>query len=222
MTTILLSLIAFSAMALNTRDIETIRLQAYQQVQAQQEMINEVKSITAQAKQSHKFKDYTQFAKDMMAKILKGYEKNYHNESPQAFVAVSLSMPINTLRSIMGQAKKMNMPVIIRGLVNNDYRQTVARVTDILTQGLSQPIQSGFPIDPSNFERYDIHVVPAYIVTGKPCPKEGVCPTENYDTILGTITPVKAMQAIIKRGAVGVSSAKLALNNFVANGGKIK
>lgn len=85
----------------------------------------------------------------------------FAGDGPSAIkVFVSFSMPETALKSWMQEAAMIHAPVIVRGLVNNSFRATLAKMTALASEN-----QGGLQIDPLAFRRYHIEQVPAVVVT---------------------------------------------------------
>lgn len=76
---------------------------------------------------------------------------------------VSLSMPDNVLIPLLQQADEKQVPVLIRGLVNNDLQQTQQRLKQLMKKTSIQ----GVSVDPIAFERFDVKRVPTLVIENK-------------------------------------------------------
>lgn len=72
------------------------------------------------------------------------------------YVFISFSMPTALLRQYVQEAKQYNAILVLRGLIDNDFRKT----TTVLRQ-LDE--QAGAIIEPQLFQQYDIQAVPAIV-----------------------------------------------------------
>lgn len=79
--------------------------------------------------------------------------------STPVLIFISFSMPKESIKSWIAQARKIRAAVYIRGLINNSFKDTTKAVSE-LVQG--QP--GGLLIDPSLFKKYSIMQVPAVVV----------------------------------------------------------
>jgi type-F conjugative transfer system pilin assembly protein TrbC len=77
---------------------------------------------------------------------------------------VSLGMPKQLLIAYFKQAHKLGIPVVIRGLLKNDYQVTAQRLFSILYPQHQKPILGGVEIDPLWFSKYQVQVVPTLVV----------------------------------------------------------
>lgn len=119
-------------------------------------------------------------------------------------VFVSLSMPDRLLRETLISAHHYHIPVIVRGLVHNDMRATLARMFAIIhPKGTTTAIKGGFEINPLWFRAFDIKAVPAVVVAiqgGDNCYGNAPCPSRTFDVIYGNITIHDALKEIAKHG----------------------
>lgn len=74
---------------------------------------------------------------------------------------VSFSIPRNGLTTMLKNAAQFAVPVNIRGMINNDFRQTANTIFEI-TKGSNK---GGVQINPKAFLQYGITAVPALVVT---------------------------------------------------------
>jgi conjugal transfer pilus assembly protein TrbC len=79
-----------------------------------------------------------------------------------AIYFVSLGIPREGLLPMLKDARRYNIPTL-RGLVNNDMRQTAAAMFELSKEDKDAGVQ----IDPTLFTQYNITTVPALVVT---CP----------------------------------------------------
>lgn len=80
---------------------------------------------------------------------------------PAAMVFVSFSMPEDELRTRVSDAATLGVPVVLRGMVNGDMRQTGNRVAQLV----KDTGKGGVQIEPVAFRRYGITSVPVLLVT---------------------------------------------------------
>lgn len=80
-------------------------------------------------------------------------------------LCVSLGMPDLVLQQYLAQANKLQIPIVIRGMVNNDMKTTTNRLFSLLNPPDEKAIQGGVAIDPHPFRIAHITAVPALIVS---------------------------------------------------------
>jgi type-F conjugative transfer system pilin assembly protein TrbC len=104
--------------------------------------------------------------KDTKSKIIS-------NTDTSILIFISFSMPQESIKGWINQAKKVNAAVYMRGLVNNLFKDTIMAVNKLVQD---QP--GGILIDPTLFRKYAITQVPAVVVSRG----------ENFDVIYGDVT----------------------------------
>jgi conjugal transfer pilus assembly protein TrbC len=119
---------------------------------------------------------------------------------PQALYFVSFSMPEAGLKQVIQEAGRLQIPATLRGLLNNDMRQTAQAVLTLVTESLvNEAPRGGVQIDPTAFRRYGIKAVPALVVT---------CPS-GYDRIAGTLSLSQALQKVAEKGDCAATARAL-------------
>lgn len=107
--------------------------------------------------------------------------------SPQLFIFVSLGMPAESLKALAKQAKQAGGTLVLRGLIDNSLKKTLAKVMEILGK---EPF-SGLNIDPVAFRTFNIHAVPAVVVAAS---------HQTFDVVYGGVTLSYALQKINDEG----------------------
>ena len=106
-------------------------------------------------------------------------------------IFVSFSMPKESLKGWMREAEKIHAPVVIRGLVNNSFKATIQKMTE-----LAQDNHGGVQLDPTLFQRFQINQVPAVVVmSSSGCLPNQTC-REEYDVIYGDVHLSYALKRI--------------------------
>lgn len=106
-----------------------------------------------------------------------------------ALIFVSFSMPSDELRQRVQDAAALNIPVVIRGMVNGDMRATANAVAGLVKESNTGGIQ----IDPTVFRKYDISAVPVLIVA---CGNQG----DRVDRLQGDISLHQALKRVAEGG----------------------
>jgi len=141
---------------------------------------------------------------------------------PQLYVFVSFSMPEITLKRLLTQANQIEASLILRGLIDDDMGKTKDRISQLLEaddNGHTR-IQGGFAIDPTLFERFDIHQVPSFVLTDTPashCTDAG-CDEVSYARLSGDTTLEYALQTMQREAPAMETSATELLSRI--RGGK--
>jgi conjugal transfer pilus assembly protein TrbC len=113
----------------------------------------------------------------------------------QAIIFVSFSMPDLSLKQIIYDASRYQVPVVIRGLYKNSFRKTIEKLFELIKENN----KGGIAINPRWFKEYDIKAVPAVVVSQESVTKDG---TKKSDVIYGNIPLKKALSIIAERGEV--------------------
>lgn len=108
---------------------------------------------------------------------------------------VSLAIPKEGLKPMLGDARRFGIPATLRGLKENDFRKTAAAVYELA----KEDNDAGVQIDPTLFERYDVRAVPALVVT---------CPG-RYDIIRGSLPLEDALKEVVRRGECAGTARRL-------------
>lgn len=112
-----------------------------------------------------------------------------------AIYFVSLGIPREGLLPMLKDARRYNIPPTLRGLVNNDMRQTAALMFELNKEDKDAGVQ----IDPTLFSQYHITTVPALVVT---------CPG-RYDVIRGSLPLKEALEKVAESGDCAVTARQL-------------
>lgn len=128
------------------------------------------------------------------------------------YVAVSLSMPRDTLRKIVEDAHKANAAVVIRGPVHGSFKTTFRLMLDDFG-GIDQ---GGVQIDPRVFRQYHISQVPAVVVAKDAVPdcSSGIdCQRTEvpFDIVRGNISLDAALKLLAEKGRAAPDIAAAAL-----------
>jgi len=105
---------------------------------------------------------------------------------PSAQYFVSFSMPEEGLIVLIGETDRLRIPATLRGLINNDFRQTANAVLRLV----GEQKRGGVQVDPTAFKTYGITAVPTLIVACQ----------GHYDSVTGNIAPVQALRKIAEDG----------------------
>lgn len=106
-----------------------------------------------------------------------------------ALVFVSFSMPSDELKQRVQDAAALNIPVVIRGMVDGDMRATANAVAGLVKESNTGGVQ----IDPVTFRKYNITAVPVLIVA---CGNQG----DKVDRLQGDLTLHQALKRIAEEG----------------------
>lgn len=130
------------------------------------------------------------------------------------YVAVSLTMPPNSLRALARDAHKAGVKVVIRGLVDGSFQKTMVAARAAFAENSS----GGVAIDPQVFRAFDVDRVPTFIAATSPVlPCEGLdcesAPTPN-DRVAGNVSLAEALRLLATEGSEAPAAARQALERL--------
>ena len=112
-----------------------------------------------------------------------------------AQVFVSFSMPERLLIATLTDSARLGIPATLNGLTHNSMMETATKVGLLSNQVPNLILQ----IDPTAFERFGIHQVPALVVEKTGC----------FDVIYGHLPLMEGLNRIASHGACGFTTAEL-------------
>lgn len=98
------------------------------------------------------------------------------------FVFVSFSMPDSSIKGWLNEGKLVSAPLVIRGLVNNSFKETLNKVIEI-----AKDKEEGIILDPTLFKKFKIQKVPAVVVTNQTCNLVNLCDSSDYAVLYGDV-----------------------------------
>lgn len=137
------------------------------------------------------------------------YAWNKEMPGTNVLVFASFSMPKESLKNYLIEARKIQAPLLIRGLINNSFKDTTKAVMALLPDN-----KGGMLLDPTLFKRFNIKKVPAVVVIDKTCLLDDKC--ADYDVIYGNVTLAYALKKIAQQGSSQSSLAAEALKELEA------
>lgn len=181
---------------LNTRQINT-RLQ--QQITTDREWLKQQENISEQLrnkpqpemenwlKQQMQNNPLNAQDRSFIHKLAQQQQQAYQNKpNTGAIYFVSFSIPEEGLQRMLAETRRYGIPATLRGLVNNDMKQTVDAVSQLVQNGATEGVQ----IDPTLYSQYGITSVPALVVR---CEK-------GFDVIRGNLKLEQALQKMVSQG----------------------
>lgn len=178
--------------------------------------LNQLKSIEANAamgfsdaerhaifEKSRQYQNWaTQHQDQAMEKIK---PKNPEADVSGVVVFASLGMPETSLKQLITQAADLNVPIVIRGMYNNDFAATAQKVQSLIIDNSGESIMGGVEINPIWFKQFKISQVPAFVAIkdGK-CLGEPPCSPDNFDIVYGNVSLYHALETISRKGEHGV------------------
>lgn len=131
------------------------------------------------------------------------------------YIAVSLSMPPESLRQLARDANKSGATLVIRGLVGNSFAKTRTALKSVLVEGE----EAGLVIDPRVFQQFHVDRVPAVIASPQPvepCENGLECdrPDVPFDIVRGNISLEQSLKLLASRGEAAPGVARQALERL--------
>lgn len=181
---------------LNTRQINT-RLQ--QQITTDREWLKQQENISEQLRNKPQPEMENWLKQQMQNNSLNNQDRNFIHKLAQqqqqadqskpetsAIYFVSFSIPEEGLQRMFAETRRYAIPATLRGLVNNDMKQTVDAVSQLVQNGATEGIQ----IDPTLYSQYGITSVPALVVRCE----------NGFDVIRGNLRLEQALQKMVSQG----------------------
>lgn len=120
---------------------------------------------------------------------------------PPVMIFISFSMPIQSLKQWNVQAQQIGAPLIIRGLVNNSFKATTKKVSQLLVND-----KGGVQLDPVKFEQYHILQVPAVVIVGED--------KKDFDVVYGNVPLKQALEYLSEHAGKTKAQAKALLTKL--------
>lgn len=120
-------------------------------------------------------------------------------KNEKVIIFVSFSMPELSLKQIIHDAARYQVPVVIRGLYKNSFRKTIEKIFELIKENN----KGGIAINPRWFREYNIKAVPAFAITQEYGTKS--------DIVYGNIPLRKALKMVAEQGEAS-NTAKEILN----------
>ncbi|EMW7203866.1 type-F conjugative transfer system pilin assembly protein TrbC [Salmonella enterica] len=111
----------------------------------------------------------------------------HNKKQPVALYFVSFSIPEEGLLRMLPEARSLNIPALINGLIDNDMRKTASAVFRLTREKNTGGVQ----VDPTQFARFGITTVPSLVVT---------CNDGAFDLVRGNIHLRQALERVAAEG----------------------
>lgn len=150
-----------------------------------------------------KSKQYQEWATSLGKQAMEQIKpQNPEADAAGVMIFASLGMPETALKQLMQQASDFNVPVVIRGLWQNDFAATVKKVQSLILSDSGETMLGGVEINPVWFKQFNIQQVPAFVAIGKGlCINEPPCDPKSYDIVYGNVSLYNALETIANKGA---------------------
>ncbi|OJX11905.1 MAG: type-F conjugative transfer system pilin assembly protein TrbC [Caedibacter sp. 37-49] len=109
---------------------------------------------------------------------------------PTVLVFASFSMPETALKQLANDLKKVGGALVIRGLINNSFKDTSLYL---------QKLGEGVLLDPTLFEKFNIVAVPTFIIVEGDLKNEQ---TPRHDKLQGNVSLRFVLERAIKEGEI--------------------
>lgn len=140
----------------------------------------------------------------VMAQATHGLPENKRPQAAEgAMLFVSFSMPEPLLFALADEAAAFNIPLVLNGLVDGDFKKTVNTFARLTKEAKKSHLNfQGLSIDPVWFQQFQIQSVPALVVTTRPgeCAAQQVCSQQSFDVVYGNAGIKKGLELIAERG----------------------
>ncbi|STX84873.1 type-F conjugative transfer system pilin assembly protein TrbC [Legionella donaldsonii] len=120
-----------------------------------------------------------------------------------AILFVSFSMPKPLLLALADEAAQYHIPVVIKGLVQGDFNQTITTFAALEGEARQRHQRfTGLALDPLWFEQFNITQVPALVITQRlaSCEPQTICPNQPFDVVHGNISIEKGLELLSEKG----------------------
>lgn len=106
------------------------------------------------------------------------------------YIFISFSMPKATLENLDKAARKIGARLVIRGLKNNSFKETLRFIKEVKREGII------IDIDPESFKQFGVNLAPTFVVS------DGL----KYDKVVGNISVRYVLNKFIAEGDLPVLS----------------
>ncbi|WNJ82283.1 type-F conjugative transfer system pilin assembly protein TrbC (plasmid) [Cedecea neteri] len=135
---------------------------------------------------------------DLVSRLQQGIQSTQADDDKKTYPAVyfvSLGIPREGLLLMLKDAKRFGVPATLRGLLNNDMRQTAAEMFELTKEDKDAGVQ----IDPTLYSEYGITAVPALVVT---------CPG-HFDVVKGSLPLQEALEKVSTSGECAATARQI-------------
>lgn len=158
-------------------------------------------------------KPYQGFVEKM--RLTHDLSETHEDSVYDAMLLVSFSMPNTLLFSLADEASTYGIPLIIKGLKEDDFKKTIDTFYKLNKCASKENLKfEGVSIDPFYFQEHHIEKVPALVLIKRPsqCLPHTPCPLQKADVIYGNSKIKDALLTIKSKGELK-DFAQLILDN---------
>ena len=120
---------------------------------------------------------------------------SFNQPAPQVIIFISLTMPELSIKQIIQDAACYEIPVVIRGLYRNSFKETMNKIFDLV----KDKNKGGILINPRWFKQYEIKSVPTVVVSQ----------ADRFDVVYGNVHLKKALEIITERGELAAVAKRM-------------
>jgi conjugal transfer pilus assembly protein TrbC len=189
-------------------------IKAYQTESTRQKQTIKHVDLVALSKASLKNKAQNQAVIDSLFSQAKGSlpaNKTGGKPADGAMLFVSFSMPEPLLFALADEAARFDIPLVIKGLVDGDFKKTINTFYKLQARAQKdQLVFSGVSLDPAWFEQFDIQAVPALVLTQAPSDfkSQKASNMQPFDVVYGNASIKNGLTLIAERGDAGQALAR--------------
>lgn len=115
----------------------------------------------------------------------------------ELLVFVSFAMPKQSLKLWAEQAARINAKMVIRGFVENSLLKTTAKTQEVF----GEKPKAELLVDPESFERFNIQMVSAVVVTEPMQCVQDNCSIPIFDVVYGDTSLGSALERLANQGS---------------------
>jgi conjugal transfer pilus assembly protein TrbC len=132
------------------------------------------------------------------------------SNNSNVIIFVSFSMPEVSIVDYLREANKIHASVVIRGLIDNSFKETFLKMSSIVKQAGD----GGVELNPPLFKKFSITHVPAVVVLpdSQTCSAKKVCSESEFDVVYGDIPLLNGLKEIRDHGSVSQKNANESLS----------
>ncbi|HGK6639212.1 TPA: type-F conjugative transfer system pilin assembly protein TrbC [Legionella pneumophila] len=155
---------------------------------------NEIKNMSKALTKSSQSQELTHDTTELKQHLNRTENISTHLKKVSSVVVfLSFSMPEKSLKSWLRQCKMSGATPVIRGLINNSFKETMVAI-----KKLSEQSGTGMQLDPILFQTFAIKKVPAVVFAKDipECPAMMDCKPADYDVVYGDVSLGYALSKI--------------------------
>lgn len=167
------------------------------EAQIKENIVADVTDINDTQKPKNSMASSNEPSANIVEQVLTGYGKlkekscdGNNNKKEGLLIFVSFSMPENLLNNYDDIARKLGAKLVIRGLKNNSFKETIQILKDLKAQGVI------VDIDPVAFKKFNINLVPSFTLSNG----------DTYDKLVGSVSIIYALEKFASAGDLKIQA----------------